>query len=1640
MNIKFVSNNNINEGWGDGSATFRNCDRVIGPDGTIYSPKYIISLVNNACDILTEVTQGTITKYLGALPILYTFSVDTMATDTEFIYINPGFVMWLFEQCDHTVMGIAFVIMHEVYHNLFMHHAREAADPAKYADHDKANLAQDFEINWVIEHSFPDMRSEDETDPDDPDDSPFNTDGTRKQIMEGITTRCKGAINSKYANMCWEDIYDKLTPDEVKQFDKQDEDENENSEIPTSQDFDDGYRDGWNDAIREARAQGLLESATVEPGFINDFIKLFEASGKSQDYDTGYNYGKQKALAMIKSLLGQGEQTGEQSGSGPSAPKFHPIDGLETMKPKNVDKDAVEQMSSKSDNDPNAPVDLSSSNKNNDQQQNSQNQQNSQGQQNSQSQQSGSQSQQGQQGQQANSQGQQSGSQGQQGDASQGSSSSDGDSTDSGAEGTGDTTGNASGDDSTDSSIGKSSNGGSFNNIKNTSKTGSDSYGSANNANDGQGAEGENGQTTSGGQYSDDYSDKKGTIKVGVADGKYSGKKPVGAGRHHISEAEGKALQKAAGYEDPSKADSNYAGRAENNPFTEGNWEELAKAIDTMNRISGKALIGANPGSGRSSTLSAIANRLKEVMTPIVDWREEMKNRLDAAFSELVDAGWNKKGITRNIYNRFDDYEGNSLQNLIIMIDTSGSVEGRPQFLQQIISEFNDIGRKVNPKCIDLVLFNDGVYYEEEIEDEDAPDLTDVFKKHMVSGGTTYMECFKYIQEEYIEEGKSFACCIIFTDTDITWNTERQIPKEEDLEWDPGHEGDDAAKLLWFILNDSDEHIEMPYGGIIEVSQDQFEKSLKNNYMTNESAVAVSKVPRRSIMTKNNKLLNEAGYFKNIDAEKKKRAAAAAAAAAAPQEPGAEAEQVPQAPVKKKRIDPEQRRLNIIRSLRAAGKIDEYKQLILNWVKTHTNISDRDFNPGWGDPKAILTDDLYVDVSKDLIITGVDLGSMESYVNFRTVNGNLTIGSNRNIQELPSGLPREVTGDFMCINMPNLKSLWGAPTKVGGNYILSGCKNIETLDGAPKSLDDFGGYFLSDSRFSNDDFFETIQNGGVMVDSEYEIDNTPAEEVPSDGVAESLKTRKNIESLIESRIELGKKFNNSLNEAFSSRILSRLAKNPKNKEALDRMKSLNIFWSDIPDEIITPVYGSVTKVIQARRVINRDTTKFGITICCDSNDTISVIGTGDNQGDWRGDTWKFLAPGVVDLINRRVDLVVTANAKYKSEEERQDAIGQLNNLGINWEKSDIQRLGKVRKIDSDLKFPHLYLIPELCAKSYVIKGIDDSNAENMHLPDLTPEQKRREEITGMNPRRFSYRSQNLGRNNLSVARRTANTGIISNPQKRTFTTVDDEGNQISKTVDYSLRNRENDPAYRKYYRNFVDSDILKRIQEVHGSKIGLKKCIADMVESVKTSMRVVRTELLKAANTGEIDDESLDALNARFLLSTYNKFKSRAENAIVSLDSEAATTQSYVDKYLRKREYVVDDEGNPKMINGKPVRATLSIDKRVPTALFVVDNNGMPLKDAEGNWMYVETDSDNIRNIIDKSSSWEKAPGIDSILKTDPNDYYTVEWYKLYTRTLKILAEIMAALDSVKRGHPEKLREYVNKIIPRLEGKTMDSI
>ena len=149
---------------------------------------------------------------------------NTMATDGSEIVISPVFVQELLEK-DPDGRLVEFVLLHEMFHILFDHCGND--DP-KYADHGKENAAQDYEINYNIENFLS----------EGPDDFPY----------EGCTNAAGGLYNSDYAGKSWEEIYD-LLGDEY----------DSNKKIETSDEWKNGFVDGYNQIIGELIKQKKIE-------------------------------------------------------------------------------------------------------------------------------------------------------------------------------------------------------------------------------------------------------------------------------------------------------------------------------------------------------------------------------------------------------------------------------------------------------------------------------------------------------------------------------------------------------------------------------------------------------------------------------------------------------------------------------------------------------------------------------------------------------------------------------------------------------------------------------------------------------------------------------------------------------------------------------------------------------------------------------------------------------------------------------------------------------------------------------------------------------------------------------------------------------------------------------------------------------------------------------------------------------------------------------------------------------------------------------------------------------------------------------------------------------------------------------------
>lgn len=116
-------------------------DEVTCPDGSVVDMRALLRDQSRA-----EAALSHLAPFLGGfvsrLRFIYTFEVETQATDGYNVFVNPQFTA----NMDFT--GKVFVMAHEIMHCLLNHMRREKE--AGMTDHYRANIAADYEVNITL--------------------------------------------------------------------------------------------------------------------------------------------------------------------------------------------------------------------------------------------------------------------------------------------------------------------------------------------------------------------------------------------------------------------------------------------------------------------------------------------------------------------------------------------------------------------------------------------------------------------------------------------------------------------------------------------------------------------------------------------------------------------------------------------------------------------------------------------------------------------------------------------------------------------------------------------------------------------------------------------------------------------------------------------------------------------------------------------------------------------------------------------------------------------------------------------------------------------------------------------------------------------------------------------------------------------------------------------------------------------------------------------------------------------------------------------------------------------------------------------------------------------------------------------------
>lgn len=161
--------------------------RVGSPEYLQNNSEYQILSISNLNNYLLRTRNFINNKYptfarvYEMMPKMYTLDVPTMATDAYNVYINPAFMTYIFHETGP--IGPTVILIHEVFHVLMKHHYRQMRRIWDFPNHQLANIAMDYEINYMIDKVDPEF---------------------------GKVIKKTGLYDSKWGGWMWEDIYKEL--------------------------------------------------------------------------------------------------------------------------------------------------------------------------------------------------------------------------------------------------------------------------------------------------------------------------------------------------------------------------------------------------------------------------------------------------------------------------------------------------------------------------------------------------------------------------------------------------------------------------------------------------------------------------------------------------------------------------------------------------------------------------------------------------------------------------------------------------------------------------------------------------------------------------------------------------------------------------------------------------------------------------------------------------------------------------------------------------------------------------------------------------------------------------------------------------------------------------------------------------------------------------------------------------------------------------------------------------------------------------------------------------------------------------------------------------------------------------------------
>jgi predicted metal-dependent peptidase len=187
--------------------------------------------------------------------------------------------------------------------------------------------------------------------------------------------------------------------------------------------------------------------------------------------------------------------------------------------------------------------------------------------------------------------------------------------------------------------------------------------------------------------------------------------------------------------------------------------KEISENIDKALREGG-ILAGRMGGN--------IPRHINELLKPIVDWREELREFVTSSMSGKDEFTWrkmNKRHLANDIY--LPSVEAEAIGEIVVGIDTSGSIGSEE--LTEFATELASICGLVQPESVRILWWDTMVHGEQIFKPDEYNNLASLLKP--LGGGGTHVSCVSnYIKKKDIKA----ECVLIFTDGyvehDITWD------------------------------------------------------------------------------------------------------------------------------------------------------------------------------------------------------------------------------------------------------------------------------------------------------------------------------------------------------------------------------------------------------------------------------------------------------------------------------------------------------------------------------------------------------------------------------------------------------------------------------------------------------------------------------------------------------------------------------------------------------------------------------------------------------------------------------------------------------------------------------------------------------